>query len=131
MNRSAIASSILFLVIGACGGKAKPAGGGGAAPDPGHAAAAPCKADDVAGSWTADKGSDFEEITIEAGGTFATYLHERPFASGTWSLDGATLVLTNDDGTSTRVDGASCATGLSGTTGGAAVEWSRIQPGAQ
>ena len=47
------------------------------------ASAAPAvKAKDLTGSWKAT-GMDFEEIAVAADGSFSTFLHARPFDSGT------------------------------------------------
>lgn len=137
MNPRALVA-IIVITVGACGGKATPAAttpGGASASTPasasgGDATATPsCTADDVVGSWTADTGADFESITIEADGTFSSYLHDRPFDGGNWLLQDGTLSLMNDGTASVDIADARCQDGvLTGTSDGAPVHWTALAP---
>ncbi len=125
--------ALVLVVAAACGGKAAAPAAVGvvSGDDTADAPAPPCTAADVVASWSARSGSDFEEITVEDGGAFTTYLHERPFASGRWTLVDGALVLTATDGTVDRIDDVHCQyTDLTGTREGAHVLWTAIQPGA-
>lgn len=125
--------AVVVLALAACGGKPSSGGTAVVGPDPStaDAPAPPCTAADVVADWSTNSGSDFESITIEEGGRFSSYLHDRPFYLGTWRLDGGTLILSTDDGTTIEIADARCQyTNLTGTTDGAAVKWTAIQPGA-
>jgi len=51
---------------------------------------------DLVGAWKVGAG-DFEEIMIEENGIYSTFLHDRPFDSGEWSLDeDGNLILESD-----------------------------------
>ncbi|MCA9675079.1 MAG: hypothetical protein H6709_06890 [Kofleriaceae bacterium] len=134
--RSSLTVAVVTSLLAACGGSqatapapSNTAGDRPGADGPGgRVAALPCTAETVAGSWRVEAGSDFEEITLESDGTFLSHLHDRPFLGGTWSVDDGALVLSGDDGTATRIDGARCATALIGTTDGADVRWDRLEP---
>jgi hypothetical protein len=121
MEHRALAT--ILVLVAACGGKAAPAAGGGGvvADEP-----PPCTAETAAGSWRTVTGADFEEITLEADGTFASHLHARPFLAGTWTLADGVLVLAADGDTTIRIDGPGCASQLTGTTDGQAVAWTRL-----
>ncbi len=118
------------VALAACGGKgARPAGA--PASDTAEAPAPPCTATDVVASWGANAGSDFEEITVAEDGGFSSYLHERPFYQGRWTLADGALILTTADGVTIRIDDVRCQyTSLTGRSDGATVEWTAIQPGA-
>ncbi|HVV88140.1 MAG TPA: hypothetical protein VHE35_34100 [Kofleriaceae bacterium] len=128
-------SFALLLALAACGGSSAapkaPTPTPPTAPTPpvSSGGTAPCTAEAVAGSWSTDQGSDFEEITLEAGGAYSTYLHDRPFESGHWALDGGALVLTGDSGSTTRIDGARCGDYFTGSTDGNDVTWTPIHAG--
>ena len=77
-------------------------------------------------SWRSESGSDFETISLDADGRFASFLHDRPFTSGTWAIVDGAVVLTAADGTVTRVEGARCASQLFGQAGGAEVRWEKV-----
>ena len=104
------------------------AGGEPVAPEPGgRVAARPCTAETAAGDWVTETGSDFEEISLEADGSFHSHLHARPFTSGRWTVADGAVVLEGDDGSTVRIDGARCATQLFGAEGDQAVRWNRLE----
>lgn len=83
---------------------------------------------DVVGDYTTD-GGDFEEVSLDEDGTFRSFLHARPFYSGTWTLDGTTLTLETDDGTKIVVtEVATTDAGLEGKLDtGNKTAWKRIK----
>jgi hypothetical protein len=50
----------------------------------------------ITGNWQTD--GDFEEISLEADGTYATFLLDRPFDSGQWEFSNERLRLVSDAG---------------------------------
>lgn len=57
--------------------------------------------DFISGDWYAIKG-DVESYSFtkdEGSNVFTSYLHSRPFMYGTWKIEGQTLILTAEDGT--------------------------------
>ncbi len=85
----------------------------------------------LVGAWQTE-GTDFEELTLEADGTYATHLHARPFGAGTWTVEGdATtsprLVLREgDDAVVTAELGDVGDREATGTIDGSPVRWRRI-----
>ena len=128
--------AVMLAALSACGGKGgAPAAGRTAVVVPAPASddppAPPCTAADTVASWSTNTGSDFESITIDEAGTFTSYLHDRPFYVGTWSLADGALDLRTADGTVLRIADVRCQyTALTGTTDGAPVVWTAIQDGA-
>ncbi len=84
----------------------------------------------VVGSWKAT-GAGFHQITLNADGTFSSFLHQRPFASGTWKLvkaDGEyRLVLSSAAGNDTLHGVRRDKQGLVVHVDGAAVVWQPIR----
>lgn len=124
-------SLFLALALAACGGSSASRPAEPAEPDVLAALVdnpAPCTAADLAGSWDGGEHADFESITIEADGTFMSYLHDRPFYVGAWTLADGTLELRAEGGTVITVADVQCeAGGLSGTSDGAPSRWARIR----
>ena len=59
-----------------------------------HALSCELKESEILGSYSHIEGGNFfEEFSIEAGGEFMSWLHQRPASSGTWRLNGCTLVI--------------------------------------
>lgn len=96
-----ISTLLCALAVTACSGNQPSSSPAATAPPPAEPAPAaepptpepPAIADeDVVGSWRTT-GTDFEELTIEAGGSWSSFLHGRPAYSGTWTLEGRSLTL--------------------------------------
>ena len=51
--------------------------------------------DRLYGGWVS-LGGDFEEVLFTDDGTYSTFLAERPFDSGRWTLDGEVLTFISD-----------------------------------
>jgi hypothetical protein len=97
------------------------------APDGQPAAPAALQNKDVVGSFKTD-GGDFEEITINADGTWSSYLHSRPFYSGTWTLSESTLTLTSEAAGAPMVFAEITVTdkGIEAKKNGKKVQWARV-----
>jgi hypothetical protein len=117
--------AILLTVLAACGAKPAPPSPPSNVADPVDESAAPCTAESVAGDWVTESGSDFEDITLGADGSFISHLHARPFTTGNWALDGGALVLTGADNTVLRIEGVRCGAHLAGNTDEDDVDWRR------
>lgn len=127
------ALAAVLLAVAACGGgKTSSAGGTPATdapppPEGGRVAALACTSETASGDWRTATGSDFETITLNADGSFSSFLHDRPFSTGTWRVDAGAVVLESSDGATTRIEGARCAGQLFGQlAGGGELRWERI-----
>lgn len=97
------------------------------APDKAPVAAA-IRSIDIVGSWKTD-GGDFQEITIDADGEWSSFLHSRPFYSGTWSLSSGTLTLTSEAAGAPMTFAKITLTdeGITGEYQGKPATWTRIK----
>ena len=56
--------------------------------------------DDLLGAWMAVEGDCYaEEINLDPGGTFSSYLQAKPFSDGTWTLENDKLTIKLKDNT--------------------------------
>jgi hypothetical protein len=121
-----------LLALAACGGSKSATAGGAPPGEPtppagGRVAALPCTTETAQGDWQTEAGADFQSISLNADGSFGSFLHDRPFTSGTWRVDGEAVVLEAQDGTTTRIEGARCAPlALFGQAGGAELRLARL-----
>lgn len=119
--------SLIAVALVACGGSSAPRTAETPAPATPVAVDAPCTAADLAGSWDGGD-ADFESITIDADGTFMSYLHDRPFYVGASTLADGTLELRAEGGTVITVADARCQDAvMTGTTDGAPARWTAIR----
>jgi hypothetical protein len=84
----------------------------------------------LVGGWNVTSGAGFEEITLHADGTYSTFLYQKPFIDGTWTLVGNTLSLTAtpDPALSASYTVQSLANGtLTMKSGSTPAVWKKIQ----
>jgi hypothetical protein len=80
----------------------------------------------LAGSYQVT-GMEFEELTLSADGTFQSHLHARPFTSGTWTQEGASIVLKGADGSVVQVTAVERRGKIvAGSVEGKPVEWTPL-----
>ena len=51
---------------------------------------------DLVGDWAVLTGGDYEAISLYEDGTYGTFLHNRPFDNGVWSITDKGLVLDSE-----------------------------------